>query len=388
MSSATAFSIRPIRPAARSSRIVEQRPVDERTGAARGYLRMPMGWVPERAAESSTGGPSTGNLQTAFAVGWEINGPPEGDVIVALGGISATRHVAASARYREPGWWENHAGPGKALDTLRFRVLGIDYLGSPGGKRASRKLGLDPKRDSGARPPITPIDQAHAVRSVLGALGIDRVRAIVGSSYGGMVALAFGLLAPQKTRCVVALAASHRPHPLATALRSIQRRIVQLGIQAGRCSETLSLARELAFTTYRTAEEFEDRFEATARPENDVIRSRFEVEDYLGHQGDKFVTVFDPESFLTLSESIDLCDLNPEELTTPLHLISFQGDAIAPEWLMDDLASRAGGGVHHITLPTHCGHDGFLMESPHLDHALRQALTNPDLYPRASGDIR
>jgi len=45
------------------------------------------------------------------------------------------------------------------------------------------------------------------------------------------------------------------------AWRGIQRRAVRLGIEAGRPKEGMKIARELAMTTYRTAEEFADRFD-------------------------------------------------------------------------------------------------------------------------------
>ena len=71
-------------------------------------------------------GPRT--LRLAF----ECQGPADAPVLLVAGGISAHRHVAASASFPEPGWWPGQAGPGRALDTARWRVLAIDWLGADG----------------------------------------------------------------------------------------------------------------------------------------------------------------------------------------------------------------------------------------------------------------
>ena len=57
----------------------------------------------------------------------EIVGPPDAPVVVVLGGISASRHVTSSSANPCPGWWEQFCGPGRAINTDRFRVLSIDY---------------------------------------------------------------------------------------------------------------------------------------------------------------------------------------------------------------------------------------------------------------------
>ena len=61
-------------------------------------------------------------------IAYRIAGADGAPVVVVLGGISAGRNVF-KVRDGVPGWWDEIAGPGKALDTDRFRVLGIDFLG-------------------------------------------------------------------------------------------------------------------------------------------------------------------------------------------------------------------------------------------------------------------
>ena len=115
---------------------------------------------------------------------YDVVGPHGAPVVVVLGGISA-----AHAPTRRPGWWEGVVGPARAIDTTRFRVLGVDWLD---GGRARRRA---PARASS--PPTT---QADALVAALDAVGIARVHAVVGASYGGMVALAFAERYPERAR--------------------------------------------------------------------------------------------------------------------------------------------------------------------------------------------
>ena len=111
--------------------------------------------------------------------GIEISGNPDGPPVVVLGGISSSRHVTATAENPVPGWWNGAVGPGKAIDTLRWRVISMDYLGD-----GDEALSTHP--------------QAKALLDALDAEGIGRLHAVVGASYGGMVALSLAELYPSR----------------------------------------------------------------------------------------------------------------------------------------------------------------------------------------------
>src|SRR5262245_10417966 len=68
-----------------------------------------------------------GGTLSGVRVGWRLAGAADAPVVVALGGISANRRVYGCEDKR--GWWQDVVGPGRALDTNRFRVLGLYYLG-------------------------------------------------------------------------------------------------------------------------------------------------------------------------------------------------------------------------------------------------------------------
>jgi homoserine O-acetyltransferase len=306
------------------------------------------------------------SAQLAELPPFEITGPPCAPVVVALGGISATRHVAASDDDPERGWWEDVVGPGRAVDTSCYRVLGFDFL--DGGVAD----------DGGPARTVTTHDQADALARLLDALDVDAAHAVIGASYGGMVALAFAERYPRRLRRLVAISAPHQPHPMTTAVRSVQRGIVRLGLETGRPREALSLARALAMTTYRTPREFGERF---APEPTDVARgtARFPVESYLRHHGDRFAAAWSPARLLALSLSADLHRVDPTRITVPTLVVAAEGDAIVPRAQLEALAAAIDAPTRLADVATTTGHDAFLTEPRHIGSLIEAALEAPEL---------
>ena len=280
---------------------------------------------------------------------YEVAGPAHAPLVVVLGGISASAHVTATSADPAPGWWSDVVGPGKGIDTTRRRVLGIDFL--DGGCRD----------DGHPRERVTTRDQADAIARVLDAEDVPRVHAFVGASYGGMVALAFAERYPERVERLVVISASHEPHPMATALRSLQRRIVKLGLQTGRPAEALALARGLAMTTYRSAREFAERFDVApvAVHENDAT---FAVERYLEHHGERFASRWAAARFLSLSLSCDLHRVDPARIRVPTVVVAAEGDGLVPAEQLERLAASIAAPTRFVPLPSSRGHDAFLTE--------------------------
>lgn len=272
---------------------------------------------------------------------FEIAGSPDAPVVVVLGGISASRHVTSSSANPRPGWWEAFCGPGRVIDTERFRILSIDY----------RAEGRDGRS-------LTTYDQALALASALDSAGIKSVRAVVGASYGGMVALAFGAIAPQRVHRLVVVGAAHESAPIATALRLLQRRVVELGLATGRSHEALVLARGIAMTSYASAEEFARRFAAVESDE--AWKHCQAIGDFLEVSGESFARNCTPQRFLALSESLDTHHVCPESIQVPTTLIAVREDALVPIEQARYLARKLGAPCRLVELSSPHGHDTFL----------------------------
>ncbi|MFI4869875.1 MAG: homoserine O-succinyltransferase [Steroidobacterales bacterium] len=286
------------------------------------------------------------------SLGWRLSGKPGAPVIVALGGISAHRRVFDAEQPRA-GWWCEIAGAGRALDSTRVRVLGIDYLGGSGESTA-------PSPGGGVFPSLSSYDQAEALRQLLDHLRIPRLRAIVGASYGGMVALAFGERFADRVDQLLVISAADRAHPMATAWRSVQRRTVRFALSLGHAAEGMELARALAMATYRSPEEFAARF--SHLPRSIDGRFVFPVEEYLFARGRDYAARYRAESFLCLSESIDLHVVDATRVATPTTVVAVREDQLVPIGDMRALASRLPRARLHEMSSPH-GHDAFLKEA-------------------------
>lgn len=298
---------------------------------------------------------SHGGALDSVRIAYCVTGPAHGPVVAALGGISAGRYVAASAA-GNPGWWSNLAGRGRALDTTRFRVLGIDYLGGSGATTGPRGVAHFPT--------VSSLDQARLLCATLNHLGIATLHAIAGASYGGMVALAFGERYPDRVARLLVVSAADVTHPMATAWRSLQRHVLRFALAQGQGREGLKLARALAMATYRSPEEFAARFRVPARVDGDGFR--FAVEDYLFARGEEYAAHYDPQSYLRLSESIDLHAVDARRVTTPATLVAVREDQLVPLADMRALAARLAGPTQLVEISSIYGHDAFLKEADQL----------------------
>lgn len=297
-----------------------------------------------------------------ISIGYECVGATHSPVFLTLGGISANRHVVSHHGDATPGWWEGLAGARRPFDLASRRVLGVDYL--DGGRAADG-------RPAGT---ITTRQQAAAIVGLLDRLGIERLEAAIGASYGGMVALALAAEWPERVGRLVVISAPHEPHPMATALRVAQRRIVEIGLETGRARECMVIARGIAMSTYRTAREFEERFETAPRIGSGD--AEFDVERYLRHAGERFAQRMSAERFLALSLSADLHRVVPERVAVRTTVIAAQGDTLVPASQLRALARRLPRLDAFTTLRTRFGHDAFLTEPARLGRLLTTALAD------------
>jgi homoserine O-acetyltransferase len=265
-----------------------------------------------------------------------LEGPAGAPLIVVLGGISGGLHPSR--------WWPGLAGPGAAVDPARHRLLGMDFIADPAGEAAP-----------------SPRDQAEALCLLFDALGIERAHAVIGASYGGMIALALGQHFPGRAERLVAISADAGPHPAATAIRELQRRIVALGLATGDADEALSIARGLAMLSYRTREEFAQRFDGGIAGE--AVLGRSDPGAYLRNRGEAFARRMSPQRFLSLSASIDRHDVDPARIAVPTLLIGADSDQLVPPVQMERLAAALAGPAELHLLPSLYGHDMFLKDA-------------------------
>ncbi len=290
---------------------------------------------------------------------YERVGPADAPVVLVAGGISAHRHLAANAEFAEKGWVDGLVGPTRALDPQRRCLLGFDFVGADGD--------LDV--------PIDTADQADAIAALLDALGIERLHGYVGYSYGALVGMQLAIRHPQRLNTLIAVSGAHRPHPYASAWRALQRRAVALGQLQCAESHGLALARQFAMLSYRTPEEFGERFDAA--PEVVNGRVRVAAEDYLDAAGAQYVARTRVNAYLRLSESIDLHRIDPAAIAVPTLVVAVEGDRLVPLSDLVSLVEGLGPRGSLRVLRSPYGHDAFLKETDRIDAILANALRLP-----------
>jgi homoserine O-acetyltransferase len=289
-------------------------------------------------------------------IAYELAGPVGAPVVFVAGGISAHRHVSANALDRDAGWAEGLLDAGRTLDPANLRILAFDYVGADGSIDA----------------PIDTADQADAVALLLDALGIDVLEAFVGYSYGALVGLQLAARHPQRLRKLVAVSGAHRAHPYAAAWRALQRKAVALGQLQCADEQGLSLARQFAMLSYRTPEEFGERFDAAPTLCNGHVRVA--AEDYLDAAGAKFVARVSATAWLRLSESIDLHRVDPASIGVPTTVVAVEGDRLVPMSDAVTLVEGLGLNGRLRVLRSQYGHDAFLKETDRIDALLAGEL--------------
>ncbi len=326
-------------------------------------------------------------------IGYETYGKVNAarEVILILTGLSADAHPASHPDDPSPGWWEAMLGPGKPIDTDRWFVICINSLGSC--KGSTGPASIDPGTGEPYRldfPDITIEDIADAAAYTVRALGFERLACVIGASMGGMSSLALLARHPGLARSHINISGAVHSLPFSIAIRSLQREAIRcdpLWDQGRYHAERyprrgMLVARKLGMATYRSAQEWEDRFgrarlSADHRDGRERFGPEFEVERYLEFHAKRFMHEFDPNSYLYLSHSIDQFDLGeccgttPDDALSGLRLdkalvIGVDSDILFPlkqQRQIADGLSAGGTDVRFLPLDSPQGHDAFLVDT-------------------------
>ena len=286
-----------------------------------------------------------------------LTGPHGAPVVAVLGGIFSDRRVGTSVT--SAGWWPGMVCAKGGIDVETYRVLSLDYA---------------PAHLPGNATPIrmAPRDHAALLLHVLDTLEINTLAAFVGADYGGMVALAFAGQYPDRLRRLIVIGAAHRQHAQATALRSIERRIVTLAAQAGQDDAGLKLALALSEISGLTPVAFKSIYRGGLIDDADggLSEACYVIRDRLERQNVHMAAA----RFLTLSAAADRHDEAPERIQTPTLIIGSKADATTPESDLAHLESQLAGKVHRIMLASRLGRGFHLRETKRLSSILESAL--------------
>ncbi|MFO0580814.1 MAG: homoserine O-acetyltransferase [Anaeromyxobacter sp.] len=271
-------------------------------------------------------------------------------------------------------WWTSMFGPGRALDPGRDFVVCSNILGSCYG--TTGPTSVDPATGApwrGTFPRVTVRDMVRLQRALADALGVRRVRMVIGGSLGGMQALEWALLYPELVDSVVFIASTARHSAWAIGLSEAQRQAIFADPRwrGGRYDPAdapvagLAAARMAAMLTYRSAVSMEQRFGRRLQTED-----LFAMQSYLRYQGDQLVDRFDPATYVTLLDAMDSHDVARgrgdlddvlRSIRQPMLVVAIDSDVLY--WPAEQReVARLVPHARLAVLDSIHGHDAFLID--------------------------
>jgi len=323
------------------------------------------------------------------------------NVILICHALTGDQYLASeNPMTKKPGWWWRMVGQGLPVDPDRHFSVCANILGGCMG--SSGPASIDPTHEAPWAmrfPVITIADMVRAQALLLDHLGVDRIRAVIGGSMGGMQALTWPTLYPDRVESAIVIASTARHSAQNIAFHEVGRQAIMADprwrggdyyADGDVPSSGLAVARMAAHITYLSEAGLTEKFGRRLQGRDAKtfgFDADFQVESYLRHQGLSFVDRFDANSYLYITRAMDYYDLAEDhggslalafaKTKARFCLISFDTD-----WLYPTAESRiivhalnAGGAeASFVELSSPFGHDAFLLEAPELNRVVNGFL--------------
>jgi len=313
------------------------------------------------------------------------------NAVLVCHALNASHHVAGTyeGQPKSAGWWDNMVGPGKPLDTQRFFVIGVNNLGSCFGSTGPMHTNPATGKPYGASFPVVTVeDWVHAQARLADALGIRKFAAVMGGSLGGMQALAWSTLYPDRLGHCLVIASTPKLSAQNIAFNDVARQAILTdpdfhegdfyahGVVPKR---GLRVARMIGHITYLSDDDMAEKFGRDLRGTDYKFGYGidFEIESYLRYQGDKFSEYFDANTYLLITKALDYFDparICDGDLATALSgtqaeflVVSFTTDwRFAPERSREIVQALVKNErrVSYAEIDAPHGHDAFLLDDP------------------------
>jgi homoserine O-acetyltransferase len=340
------------------------------------------------------------NIEIAYQTYGKLNANCSNAILICHA-LTGDQYVASNNPItQKKGWWDFMIGENKPIDTNKFFVICSNVLGGCMGSLGPKSLNPKTNQPYGINfPAITIQDMVNAQNLLIEHFGIKKLHAVIGGSTGGMQALAWSVLYPHKVKLVIPIATSYRHSPQNIAFHEVGRQ----GIMADKnwCNGNylqekkfpingLALARMTAHITYLSETALQRKFGRDLNNKKTFsfnFDREFQIENYLHHQGSKFVERFDPNSYLYITRAVDYFDLESDfsgNLSSAFKefannkegkfcLISCSDDWLFPAQEIKKITkalSACSINTSSVVISSDGGHDSFLIENDMLKNTI------------------
>lgn len=342
------------------------------------------------------------NVVLAFETWGELNEARDNAIYVAHA-LTGDSHVAGAAGpgHVTGGWWNSLVGPGRPLDTDRFFIVSANIVGGCQGSTGPATPHPADGRPWGSRFPwLTLRDMVEAERRLMDRLAIPSWRLIIGPSMGGMRAIEWAAMYPDRVRGIAAIGSTAVTTADQIAWGAPQMAAIENdpAFHGGDFYDAadgegphvgLGIARMIAHATYRSEPELDARFGNSPQEGEDPLMKygRHAVRSYLDHHGDKLARRFDANTYLRIVHAINTHDVGRGRGGAASALSRYRGDALVVAVDSDRLypvvnserivAALPGEAVLRV-ISSPVGHDGILVESDALNAIVAEFLARDE----------
>ncbi len=342
-------------------------------------------------------GASIANYTLVYETYGQLNADKSNAVLICHA-LNASHHVAGyyEDQPKNIGWWDNMVGPGKPVDTNRFFVIGVNNLGSCFGSTGPMHINPQTGKHYGNDFPLVTVeDWVRAQARLADALGIKKFAAVMGGSLGGMQALTWSMMYPDRLEHCIAIASTSKLTAQNIAFNDVARQAIlsDPDFHGGNFyahgvvpKSGLRVARMIGHITYLSNADMSEKFGRMLRSGQYLFGYgvEFEIESYLHYQGEKFSSYFDANTYLLITRALDYFDPAASydgDLTQALAgtkakflLVSFTTD-----WRFSSEASQAivkalvdnRRQVTYADIDAPHGHDAFLLDDERYHELVR-----------------
>ncbi len=334
-------------------------------------------------------GKKFGPITVAYETYGELNRDKTNAVLICHA-LSGNAHAAGYHKSigHKPGWWNDAVGPGKAIDTDKYFVICSNVIGGCAGTTGPSSINPQTGKPYGATFPVITIgDMVKVQKLLIDYLGIEKLLCVIGGSMGGMQALEWSLMYPDNIFSAVVIAATARLSPQSIAFNAVGRNAIirdenwHNGDYYGKAipSVGLSIARMIGHITYLSDESMHKKFGRRLQERERLgfdFSKEFQVESYLDYQGNKFVEIFDANTYLYVTKAMDYFDVAAtygkgsldeamKRVKSRMLVISFTSDWLFPPYQSQEIVYallKQKKDATYFNIESSYGHDAFLLE--------------------------
>lgn len=278
-------------------------------------------------------------------------------------------------------WWPEIAGKGKTLDPDKYFIVCANVPGSYYGTTGPRSNNPENDTPYGLDFPFFTVRDVTKTQLLLAKhLGINRIKLIIGGSFGGFQALEFALLYQDAIDGMVLIGTGAKETAWSIAIHESQRLALTADKSFYENHETagndgMRAARGIGLLTYRTYEAYKQ-----TQTDYDERLDDFKAASYIRYQGDKLVNRFHAHCYYYLTKCLDTHNIGRgrggtekvlKSIKIPTLVIGISSDRLVPPPEQKFIARHIPNAVYK-EIDSDFGHDGFLIEGKKIGSLIKQ----------------